>query len=86
MADNTMDRGAFLVRLEPIFRDILDPDLRLTEDLDATRVPQWDSLNHISLVVAIEGDFGIELTIDELASLRNVGDLVNVLIAKGCKA
>lgn len=81
-----MDRSAFLRRLEPIFRDVLDPDLSLTEDLNASMVPQWDSLNHISLVVAVEGDFGIELTIDELASLRNAGDLVSVLIAKGCKA
>lgn len=80
------DRNALIRRLEPIFREILDPGLTLTEDLDASKVEQWDSLNHISLVVAIEGDFGIELTVDELASLRNVGDLVNVLIKKGCKA
>lgn len=80
----SIDRTAFISRLEPIFRDILDPSLILTETLDASKVPQWDSLNHISLVVAIEGDFGIELTVDELATLRNVGDLVNILIAKGC--
>ena len=80
------DRNALIRRLEPIFRDVLDPSLVLTEALDASKVPQWDSLNHISLVVAIEGDFGIELTVDELATLRNVGDLVNILIAKGCIA
>jgi acyl carrier protein len=80
------ERTAFLRRLEPIFRDVLDPGLTLTEDLDASRVPQWDSLNHISLVVAIEGDFGIELTVDELATMRNVGDLVDILVRKGCKA
>lgn len=80
------ERTAFLRRLEPIFRDVLDPGLMLAEDLDASKVPQWDSLNHISLVVAIEGDFGIELTVDELASMRNVGDLVDILVRKGCKA
>ena len=80
------DRNGFLRRLEPIFRDVLDPALTLTEELDASTVPQWDSLNHISLIVAIEGEFGIELTVDELATLRNVGDLVNVLVKKGCKA
>ena len=80
------DRNAFIRRLEPIFRDVLDPSLVLTETLDASTVPQWDSLNHISLVVAIEGDFSIELTVDELATLRNVGDLVDILVAKGCAA
>ena len=80
------NRTAFIARLEPIFRDVLDPSLMLTEALDASTVPQGDSLNHISLVVAIEGDFGIELTVDELATLRNVGDLVSILVAKGCTA
>ena len=82
----SIDRIAFIRRLEPIFRDVLNPGLVLTEALDASTVPEWDSLNHISLVVAIEGDFGIELSVDELASLRNVGDLVNILIKKGCTA
>lgn len=71
-----------MARLQPIFRDILDPDLIVTEDLDASKVPQWDSLNHISLVVAIESEFGVELTVSELASMRDVGDMVTVLQQK----
>lgn len=77
-----MSQHPILARLQPIFRDILDPDLVLTEDLDASKVPQWDSLNHISLVVAIESEFGVELTAEELATLRNVGDMVRLLAAK----
>jgi acyl carrier protein len=55
----------------------------VTPDLDATKVPEWDSLNHISLVVAIEGEFQCELTTDEVAEMQNVGDLIAVLQAKG---
>jgi acyl carrier protein len=79
-------RSAFVKRLEPIFRDVLNPEIVLTEELDASKVKEWDSLNHISLVVAIEGEFGVELTVPELASMKNVGDLIGILIAKGCKA
>ena len=77
-----MIQHPMLARLQPIFRDILDPNLVLTEELDASRVPQWDSLNHISLVVAIESEFGVELSAEELATLRNVGDMVRLLAAK----
>lgn len=79
-------RQALMARLQPLFREILDPDLILTEDLDASKVPQWDSLNHISLIVAIEGEMGVELSTDELATLRNVGDMVALLEQKGCTA
>jgi len=71
-----------IARLQPIFRDILDPKLVLTEELDASKVPQWDSLNHISLVVAIEAEFNVELTAEELATLRNVGDMARLLAVK----
>jgi acyl carrier protein len=70
-------------RLTPIFRDIFNPEVVVTPDLDATKVPEWDSLNHISLVVAIEGEFQCELTTDEVAEMQNVGDLIAVLQAKG---
>ncbi len=77
-----MSEDRLIARLQPIFRDILDPNLVLTEDLDASKVPQWDSLNHISLVVAIESEFGIELSAEELATLRNVGDMARLLAVK----
>lgn len=77
-----MSQHPLIARLQPIFRDILDPALVLTEDLDASKVPQWDSLNHISLVVAIESEFGVELSAEELATLKNVGDMARLLAAK----
>lgn len=84
--DTSVTRQALIEKLQPLFREILDPELVLTEDLDASKVPQWDSLNHISLIVAIEGEMGVELSTDELATLRNVGDMIALLELKGCTA
>ena len=47
--------------------------------------PKWirgDSLNHITLIVEIERQFGIELSTNELAGLRNVGDMLTLLQRK----
>ncbi len=81
-----LSREAVLRKLEPIFRGVVDPDLVLTEDLDASKVPLWDSLNHIILVVEIEMKLGVALAADELANLRNVSDLVTLLQQKGVQA
>ena len=74
-----MSREQITSRLQVIFRDVLDPSLVLSDDLDASKVEAWDSLNHITLIVEIEQQFGVELTTDELADLRNVGDMVTLL-------
>jgi acyl carrier protein len=77
-----VSRQQITARLQSIFRDVLDPTLVLSDDLDASTVPTWDSLNHITLIVEIEQQFEIELTTDELADLRNVGDMVTLLESK----
>jgi acyl carrier protein len=81
-----LSREAVLRKLEPIFRDVIDPNLVLSEDVDASKVPLWDSLKHIILVVEIEVKLGVALTTDELANLRNVGELVTLLQQKGVQA
>jgi acyl carrier protein len=78
-----VDRVEIFKKLEPIFHEVLDSTLVLTNDLDASKVPEWDSLNHITLIVEIEQRFGVELTTNELAELRNVGDMVSLLERKG---
>ena len=81
-----MSRETVLRKLEPIFRDVIDPNLALSEEVDASKVPLWDSLKHIILVVEIEVRLGVALTTDELANLRNVGELVTLLQDKGVQA
>lgn len=77
------DREAIIKRLTPIFHDVFDDDtLVITESTSAADIPDWDSLMHITLCVAIEKDFNIRLNAAEIARLANVGGLIDVLIGK----
>jgi acyl carrier protein len=67
-------------QLTTIFRDLFDDDtLVLTPGLTAADVPEWDSFNHINLIVAIESRFGIKFQTAELESLHTVGHLVDLI-------
>ena len=66
--------------LLPIFREVLENDnIELTESTVAADVPEWDSLNHIYLVVAIEKQFKIKFTTHQIQSWQCVGDVLNEL-------
>ena len=70
-------------KLTEIFREVLDVhDLVLTPKLSAAGVPEWDSFNHIHLVVAVEAHFKIKFQTAELESIQNVGHLVELIQAK----
>jgi acyl carrier protein len=70
--------------ITPRFREVFEePDLIVTDDLDASMVESWDSLNHITLIVELEQQLNIVFTADEFAAMRNVGDLIDCLVVKG---
>jgi acyl carrier protein len=75
-----MESAEIYEQLTGVFRDVLnDESLRLTPELTAADVPQWDSFNHINIVVATEERFGIKFRTAELEQLRNVGQFVDLI-------
>lgn len=75
-----MDKGEILKTVNDVFIDILDDEnIVLTYETTANDVEEWDSLNHIQLVVAIEKQFGIRFTSREIQSWNNVGELINTI-------
>jgi len=72
-----------LEKLTNIFRVLFNsPDLVLRDELVATDVPGWDSLNHLNLMVAIEKEFGVRFSSGEVAKMQNIADLKTVLREK----
>lgn len=66
-----------LVDLLPVFREILENDqLDINYNTTADDVEEWDSLNHIYLVVGIEKKFKTKFTSLQIQSWKCVGDIL----------
>jgi acyl carrier protein len=64
-------------RLQALFITVFDDDsIRVTPQLTADDVDEWDSLSHINLMIAIELEFGIEFDPSEIQTFANVGELI----------
>jgi len=69
--------------VEGIFRDIFrDKSLAIHTETSAKDIEGWDSLAHITLIVAIEKKFGIKFKLAELQEFRNVGDILALVKTK----
>ncbi len=72
-------------QLQTVFRDVFDdPNLVLSDTTTAADIPDWDSLQHVTLLFRIEDEFDVEFVGDEAATLANVGELESLLAQKGC--
>jgi acyl carrier protein len=78
-----MDRSEILKILNEIFIDTLDNDqIILREESSANDIEEWDSLNHIQLIVAIEKKFRVRFTSREIQGWKNVGEITDSLNGK----
>jgi acyl carrier protein len=75
-----MEIQGVLQQVTEIFKKVLDnPDITLTMNTRANDVKEWDSLNHLHLVVAIEKHFKIKFTSSEIQNWKNVGEMCEII-------
>lgn len=78
-----MTREQVLSRVSTIVADTLGHEaLVLQPESQAADVDGWDSLAHVQIVVAIERAFGFRFRTGEIAAIKNVGDLIERILAR----
>jgi acyl carrier protein len=70
-------------RLRDLLAEMLDmPSNDITLETRREDVATWDSLNHLQLVTALESEFGVALTMEEIAAIKTVDDLQRIVSAQ----
>ena len=83
----SQDRPSIFEQLTEVFRDVFDDDeLVIDATTTAQDVEGWNSLAHIRLVVSIEKAFKLRFSAAEICSLKNVGDMVELILLKQVNA
>ncbi len=78
-----MTRDDIRAKVQDLLRDILDDEtIVLTDDMVASDVVDWDSTNHVRLIVALEEELGIRFETEEIAAPESVGQLIDLIAAK----
>ena len=78
-----MSRGEVYEKLNEVFRDIFDDeDITVSDGTTADDIEDWDSLEHINLVVAIEKEFDIKFNMSEVNKMSNVGEMVDIILQR----
>ena len=62
----------------------VDPNT-LNDESNAQNTPRWDSLRHIEVIFAVESAFHVRFTMPEIANLRKLGDIRQLLLAKNVR-
>ena len=73
--------------LEELLAELLQiPVTKVTADLTMKDLDVWDSLKHMEVIAALEQEFELQFSFDEIVTMRSVGDIKRVLSNKGVAA
>ncbi len=76
-----MDLAVVQEKMESVFRDVMDDDsIVLKDSLTAENIEDWDSLNHVLLMVTLEQTFSIKFDSSKIPDLKNVGDIKQLIL------
>ena len=75
-----MEKEEIYERLNKVFRDIFDDEsIVVKPETTSADIEDWDSLEHINLIVAVEQEFGMKFNMNEVTTMKNVGEMVNII-------
>jgi acyl carrier protein len=78
-----ISRNDISSEVENIFKVVFnDNDLVISDSTDSNDIEDWDSLEHINLIVAMEKRFNLKFNISEVSELKNVGEMINLIQRK----
>ncbi|MCM1164707.1 MAG: acyl carrier protein [Lachnospiraceae bacterium] len=81
-----MDKENVKKRLTGVFRDVFDDEgIELSESTTADDIEAWDSLEHITLISAVEKEFKMRFTMKEVSGMKNVGEMMNIVAERAKK-
>lgn len=74
---------AVLDRLTRVFRENFDdPALVVGDTLSRATMDRWDSFEQVKLVIAVEEEFGVKFTMEEVTSIASVAEFRKALAAR----
>jgi len=78
-----MEREEVLAKINELGKEIFDNDTVVIEDItSAEDIDGWDSLTHLELIEALENEYKVKFTMEEILGSVNVGKLVDAILER----
>lgn len=79
-----MNKNEIIARLNEVFRDVFgDDSINVTPNTTSADIEDWDSIEHINLIAAVEEEFDMRFKMREVSGMKNVGEMIQIISERG---
>ena len=78
-----MTREEVYGTLNEVFRDVFDDaSIEVEDSTTSEDIEDWDSLEHINLIAAVEQEFGMKFSMGQVVTMKNVGEMADIILSQ----
>ena len=70
-----VDEKLIFKKIQEIFEDVFQYQGQLTLSTSRADIGNWDSINHLNLILDLESEFGVKFLPNEIESMQTVNDI-----------
>ena len=79
-----MTREEAYKRLNKVFQDVFDDEqINVVDETTSDDIDEWDSFEHINLIISVEAEFGFKMPMGKAVNMKNVGEMVDIILEMG---
>ena len=79
-----MTREEVFERLNKVCQEVFDDEtIEVNDDTTSEDIDDWDSFEHINLIVAVEEEFSIKIPMGKVVTMKNVGEMADIILQLG---
>ncbi|CAN0340405.1 MAG TPA: hypothetical protein DCL80_00950 [Balneola sp.] len=69
------------MKVEDIIREVLylDETTELSDEIGPGQLEAWDSLGHVNIITAIEDEYDIEISPEEIGQINSIAALKSIV-------
>lgn len=70
--------------IENLIKEVLfiEEGTELNDETGPDEIEAWDSLGHVNIITAVEDEFDIEISPEEIGEIKTIGDIKKMLAQK----
>ncbi len=78
-----MTREEVFETLNGVFQDVFDDaSITVNDNTTSEDIEDWDSLEHINLIAAVEQEFGMKFSMGQVVTMKNVGEMADIILSQ----
>jgi acyl carrier protein len=79
---NENNNGAILNKVQQLFKIAMGEDVDVNLNTEKDMISEWDSINHLNLIVELENEYDLNLSMEEIENIQNVKQIVELVSSR----